>query len=193
MTMITFFIVMVDRTLIAEHHGLKVLASYGLAMVFLSPVQMIMTSIQTIWAPHLYSMSNMVDAFKKSTNIMFLSSIGMIIGVAFLSLLTFVTLKFEVISIDYSAIPTMIALSSVGAIASALMHLNSNMFVHLEKTVHLSLISLLVLSINLSLNAFLIPAYSFYGAAFAAGVANMTGLIAGFFLVRNLAYKSAEQ
>lgn len=190
LTMITFMIVMVDRTLIAEHHGLKVLASYGLAMVFLSPIQMIMTSIQTIWAPQLYSMSNEIDAFKKSTRIMFLSLVGMITGVAFLSLLTFLTLKFGIIGMDYSNVPIMVVMGSAGAMASSLTHLNSNMFVYLDKTAHLSLISILVLSINLSLNAFLIPAYSFYGAAFAAAVANIIGLILGFFLVRNLVYKT---
>ena len=143
--MITFFIVMVDRTLIAEHHGLKVLASYGLAMVLLSPIQMIMTSVQTIWAPQLYSMPNMTKALKKSMKIMLISSVAMIIGVVLLSILIYISIIIGVINVNYKIVPTIIVLGSVGTIASSLMHLNSNMFVHLEKTTYLVFISLLVL------------------------------------------------
>ena len=192
LTMITFFTVMVDRTLIAEHHGLKVLASYGLAMVLLSPIQMIMTSVQTIWAPQLYSMPNMTKALKKSMKIMFISSVAMIIGVVLLSILIYVSIIIGVINVNYKIVPTIIVLGSVGAIASSLMHLNSNMFVHLEKTTYLVFISLLVLILNLVLNQILIPSYSFYGAATAAAVANITGLSLGYLLLKNLVSKNEK-
>ena len=192
LTMITFFTVMVDRTLIAEHHGLKVLASYGLAMVLLSPIQMIMTSVQTIWAPQLYSMPNMTKALKKSMKIMFISSVAMIIGVVLLSILIYISIIIGVINVNYKIVPTIIVLGSVGTIASSLMHLNSNMFVHLEKTTYLVFISLLVLILNLVLNQILIPSYSFYGAATAAAVANITGLSLGYLLLKNLVSKNEK-
>ena len=189
LSMVSFFIVMVDRTLIAEHHGLKVLASYGLAMVCLSPVQMIMTSIQTVWAPHLFSMASMADAFKKSKNIMWITSLAMMLGVFFLVLAMYAALEFRFISMDYEVVPTIIAMGSAGAIATSLMHLNSNMFVHLGKTTYALFIGLIVLSINWGLNVILIPHFSFYGAAIAAGLANITGLIIGLLVIKNLISK----
>ena len=41
----------------------------------------------------------------------------------------------------------------------------------------------MILIINLSVNILLIPNYSFYGAAVAAGLANLTGLGVGLFLL----------
>ena len=47
-----------DRGLITEHHGLKELANYNLAMMALVPMHMVMTATQVAWAPHLFSLKD---------------------------------------------------------------------------------------------------------------------------------------
>ena len=57
------------------------------------------------------------------------------------------------------------------------------MFVYLKKTKYQLGIGLMILLINLSVNIALIPNYSFYGAAIAAGLANLTGLVVSLLLL----------
>ena len=54
---------------------------------------------------------------------------------------------------------------------------------YLKKTKYQFGIGLMILIINLSVNILLIPNYSFYGATVAAGLANLTGLGVGLFLL----------
>jgi O-antigen/teichoic acid export membrane protein len=180
------FIVMIDRTLITEHHGLEELASYNLAMIALMPIQMLMSATQVAWAPHLFSLNSIQLALKQTINIMIISFFVMIAGVAVVSALLHLT------SQEYNSVPKIIIYASFGVIASSLIHLNSNMFVHINKTHYQLFVGVIILAINWIVNILLIPQYSFYGAAIAAGTANTIGLIVGlgllYIILRRLKY-----
>ena len=186
------FIVMIDRTLITEHHGLEELASYNLAMIALMPIQMLMSATQVAWAPHLFSLNSIQLALKQTINIMIISFFVMIAGVAAVSALLHLTINYGFISQEYNSVPKIIIYASFGVIASSLIHLNSNMFVHINKTHFQLFVGVIILAINWMVNISLIPKYSFYGAAIAAGTANTIGLIVGlgllYIILRRLKY-----
>ena len=100
--------------------------------------------------------------------------------------------KFEYQVQEYNSVPKIIIYASFGVIASSLIHLNSNMFVHINKTHYQLFVGVIILAINWIVNILLIPQYSFYGAAIAAGVANTIGLIVGlgllYIILRRLKY-----
>lgn len=181
--LIGLFIVAFDRSLITEHHGLKELANYNLAIMALVPMRMVMTATQVTWAPHLFSLKDSKNAMRQTIKTIKIAFFLMIISAPLLSLVIYLALIYNVIGSEYSVVPKIIIYASIGFIASILLQLNNNMFVYLKKTKYQFGIGLMILLINLSVNIALIPNYSFYGAAVAAGLANMTGLIVGFLLL----------
>ena len=181
--LIGLFIVAIDRSLITEYHGLKELANYNLAMMVLLPLQMLMTATQVAWAPHLFSLKDPKEAMIQTIKIMKIAFFLMIISVPLLSLAIYLALIYNLIGHEYSVVPKISIYASFGVISSILIHLNNNMFVYLKKTQYQFVIGLMILLINLSINILLIPNYSFYGAAIAAGVANLIGLVVGIYLL----------
>lgn len=172
-----------DRGLITEHHGLKELANYNLAMMALVPMHMVMTATQVAWAPHLFSLKDPKSAMRQTIKIMKIAFLLMIISAPLLSLAIYLALIYNFIGAEYSVVPKIIIYASIGVIALVLLQLNNNMFVYLKKTKYQFGIGLMILIINLSVNILLIPNYSFYGATVAAGLANLTGLGVGLFLL----------
>ena len=172
-----------DRGLITEHHGLKELANYNLAMMALVPMHMVMTATQVAWAPHLFSLKDPKSAMRQTIKTMKIAFLLMIISAPLLSLAIYLALIYNFIGAEYSVVPKIIIYASIGVIALVLLQLNNNMFVYLKKTKYQFGIGLMILIINLSVNILLIPNYSFYGAAVAAGLANLTGLGVGLFLL----------
>ena len=190
--LLSLFIVMIDRTLITEHHGLEELASYNLAMAAMMPIHMLMSATQVVWAPHLFSLNSNQLALKQTINIMKISFFVMSAGVAVASALLHLAINYGFISQEYNSVPKIIIFASFGVIASSLIHLNSNMFVHINKTHYLLFIGIIIVAINWIVNILLIPQYSFYGATIAAGIANTIGLIVGlgllYIILRRLKY-----
>jgi O-antigen/teichoic acid export membrane protein len=180
------FIVIIDRGLIAEYHGLEELANYNLAMMALLPIQMLMSATQVAWAPHLFSLKGPKDAMRQTIKVMMIALLIMIIGAGLLSLAIYLALFYNFIGTEYEVVPEIIIYSSIGVIASALIHLNSNMFVYLKKTNFQLVIGLVILVINWNINIALIPDYSFYGAAIAAGVSNVIGLAVGIIILKKI-------
>jgi O-antigen/teichoic acid export membrane protein len=192
MGLIGFFMVMIDRGLIAKYHGLKELANYNLAMMALLPVQMLMSSIQVAWAPHLFSLKNDKSAMRQTIKIMKIALPVMIAGATLSSLAIYLALFYNLIGFEYNSVPGIIMYASIGVIASTLIHLNSNMFVYLKKTNYQLSIGLVILVINWGVNSALIPVFSFYGATIAAGLANLTGLIVGLLLLIRMTKNKAD-
>jgi len=172
-----------DRGLITEHHGLKELANYNLAMMALVPMHMVMTATQVAWAPHLFSVKDPKSAMRQTIKTMKIAFLLMIISAPLLSLAIYLALIYNFIGAEYSVVPKVIIYASIGVIALILLQLNNNMFAYLKKTKYQFGIGVIILIINLSVNILLTPNYSFYGATVAAGLANLTGLGVGLFLL----------
>ena len=172
-----------DRGLITDYHGLKELANYNLAIMVLVPMHMVMTATQVVWAPHLFSIKDPKSAMRQTIKTMKIAFLLMIISAPLLSLAIYLALIYNFIGAEYSVVPKIIIYASIGVIALILLQLNNNMFAYLKKTKYQFGIGLIILIINLSVNILLIPNYSFYGATVAAGLANLTGLGVGLFLL----------
>jgi len=192
LALIGLFIVVIDRGLVAKYHGLKDLANYNLAMMALLPIQMLMSATQVAWAPHMFSLKNPMDAMRQTIKVMKIALLIMIIGAALLSLAIYLALFYNFIGSEYGSVPEIMIYASFGVVASALVHLNSNMFVYLKKTNYQLGIGFLILVINWNANTILIPDYSYYGAAIAAGLANLIGLMAGLLLLNRLSQKKED-
>ena len=186
---------LIDRSLIAEHHGLGVLANYNLAMQALVPIQMVMSAVQVAWAPHLFSIKNIKTAFKQSIDLVFVSFGVMLVGPGLIFLAIYMVIEVGFISIDYKKVPLIILFGSFGAISGSLSHITNNMFVQLSRTGFLFWIGIFSLLVNWLTNLYLIPEYSSYGACFANGISNILSLLIGLFIISKIIkndYKNVE-
>jgi len=181
--LISLFTSVIDRRLIAQYHGLADLANYNLALQALAPMQMLMSAVQVAWAPHLFSIKKKKDALERSTRLIWISLGVMCLMALIISFAVYFAIHEKFISEDYDSVPMIILVASVGAIANALVQLNNNMFVQFDKTTMQFFLSLLLLSLNWTFNIYLVPIYSSYGAAMAAGVANTLVLVIGLRLL----------
>jgi O-antigen/teichoic acid export membrane protein len=189
--LIGLLIAIIDRRLIAQHHGLADLANYNLAMQALVPIQMLMSAVQVAWAPHLFSIKNSHDALKQSVHLIGIALAIMVAATLMIFLAIYSAIQAQFISIDYEKVPFIVLFASIGAISSALAHLNNNMFVQLAKTGLQLLIAVFFLVVNLILNIYLVPEYSSYGAAMSAGVSNILALVVGLYLLHKTVKKEA--
>jgi O-antigen/teichoic acid export membrane protein len=181
--LIGLFMVMIDRGLITEYHGLDALASYNLAMMALIPIPMIMSGLQVAWAPHLFSLKNQNDALKQSIKLIKISFGLMFLSATIISAIFYLAIMYEWISIEYYSVPKVIIFASLGVVASSIIHLTNNLFLYLKKTKYQLLIVLIILIINWIMNILLVPSYSYYGAGIAAGSAFSIGLLISLFIL----------
>lgn len=175
----------IDRRLIAEHHGLSDLANYNLAMQALAPIQMLMSAVQVAWCPHLFSLRDNREAFSKYIWMMLIGFTIMIVVSVVVVFLMYYAVYLEWISNEYNQVPLIIVFASAGAIAGALGHFNNNMFVHLEITKVQMVITFFMLMAYWFLNLLLVPSFSSYGAAISAGISNILALAVGFIFLYN--------
>ncbi len=180
---IGLFVAVIDRRLIAHHHGLSDLANYNLAMQALAPIQMLMTAVQVAWSPYLFSIKDRSEALSKYISLMATGLVLMIGITAGIFILMYYAIHLAWISSEYTNVPLIIIIASAGAIANALIHLNNNMFVHMEITMVQLVFSSLLLIINVILNYLLVPILSAYGAAISAGVSNVVVLLLGLIFI----------
>lgn len=176
-------IVIIDKSLITKYHGLNELAKYNLALMSLLPIQMLISSLQVAWAPHLFSLDSKKNSMKQTIQMMYLVFPIMVCSVLLLSFAIYLGLFLNLIKQVYVEVPMLIIYGSFGVMATSLIHFNSNMFVSLNRTHYQLIIALIILGINWSINLLLIPIYSFYGAVIASGLANTIGLIIGLLVL----------
>ena len=189
--LISLFTAVIDRRLIAQYHGMADLANYNLALQALAPVQMLMSAVQVAWAPHLFSIKNNRDALQQSMRLIWISLFVMVVATLLITFSVYAAIQLKYISFEYDKVPLVILFASFGAIASALVQLNNNMFVQLEKTSFQFGISLFLLTLNWALNIYWVPSYSIYGAAASAAISNGFCLIAGLYLLKKLVKRQA--
>jgi O-antigen/teichoic acid export membrane protein len=180
---IGIFVAVIDRRLIAQHHGLADLANYNLTMQALAPIQMLMSAVQVAWSPHLFSIKDNRKALSKSVSLMAVALVTMSAIVMLIAFAVYHAIFTNYISLEYKEVPLLILYASVGSIASALIHLNNNMFVQLGITKEQLVVAMLLLGSNWILNLMLIPSYSYYGAVIAAGISNILALAIGLLLI----------
>lgn len=178
--------VLVDRKFITQYHGLSELASYNLTLQLLLPIQMLMASVQTVWAPHLFSIEDRLNAFNKTLYTMKIALIVMIFGIILIWIVVKVALFYEFISPDYLNVLDIMIYASLGMIAMALSQLCNNMFVYLNKTSLQLYVGILVVAILFLMSYILIPSYSSVGAALSVSAANFIGLIVSIYILRRL-------
>ncbi len=157
---------LIDRKLLVEHHGLGVLADYNLAMQALAPIAMVMTAIQTIWAPNLFSISDSKLAYKKTQKLIIIVFIAMFLVSCLIAAFMLLTIKLKLISIDYSKVPLIIFFLSIGVILAQINHLIVNIFVKDGIVKYLLFLNVILLILNYALNVILVPRFSIFGAIF---------------------------
>ena len=62
-TIFALIIVFYDKSLILQNYGSKELASYNLAILFLSPIPLLMSSINIVFAPNIFKLKNISCIF----------------------------------------------------------------------------------------------------------------------------------
>ena len=168
--------VLIDRKYILNYHGLEDLADYNLAMIILMPIQMLMVSVQTIWAPYLFSIDTTVKSYKNTLNMSLLYLIISIFAVLAAFILFKTILYFKIIDSMYFNVPKIILFLGLGVSFMSVLQLFGNLFVRLEKTEFQLIVSLTILVLFFLLNNFLVPSFSGVGAAIALTVSYFVGL-----------------
>lgn len=173
---------LIDKKLIVEYHGFSEIASYNLALQALAPIQLIMTSIQTIWAPNIFANKSEKSAFSSTKKLMTVLFISMIVISMMIAYLMHQVIGMNVIKGEYSEVPLLIAFLSVGVSLTQLNHLINNMLVKINETKYQLLLSLFLLAISYLSNIMLVPQYSVYGAIIS------TALSSGIILIFGIAF-----
>jgi O-antigen/teichoic acid export membrane protein len=174
---------LIDRKLLVEYHGLETLAEYNLAIQALAPIALVMTAFQTIWAPNLFSIKDSKFAFEKTKKLIVYLFILMFLASIVISLITHITIKFEIISINYSAVPLLIFYLSLGIIIAQLNHLISNLFVKENIVKYQLILNVILLLVNYIMNVILIPKLAINGAILAMIFSYLLVFLLGLFIL----------
>lgn len=169
--------VLIDRKYILNYHGSEDLADYNLAMVILMPIQMLMASVQTIWAPYLFSIDNTIKSYRNTFNMSLFYFVISIFAVAGAYILFKIILNFKIIDSIYFNVPGIILFLGAGVSFMSILQLLSNLFVRLEKTEFQLIVSLVILIVFFVLNNLLVPSFSAVGAAIALSISYFVGFI----------------
>ena len=172
-----------DRFLIVKYHGFTSIASYNLAFQALAPVQLVVTAVQTVWAPNFYSLSNLNEAFSQSRRIMWIVFSSMMIASILIALMFKITLHMGIVSESYQDVPYIVLGMSLGTIFTQLIQLNNNLIVKMGVTVYQLYLSGILLLISASINYVLIPLYSLHGAIIAMNLSSVIVFFLGYGII----------
>ena len=169
--------VLIDRKYILSYHGADDLADYNLAMIILMPIQMLMASIQTIWAPYLFSIDSMYKSFKNTLNMTLFYLILSLLSVLAAYILVKIVLYLGIIDSSYANVTKIIIFLGVGVSLMSVLQLSGNLFVRLEKTEFQLFVSIVILALFYLFNNILVPNLSGTGAALALSISYFIGFI----------------
>ena len=169
--------VLIDRKYIINYHGADDLADYNLAMIILMPIQMLMASIQTIWAPYLFSIDSMYKSFKNTLNMTLFYLILSLLSVLAAYILVKIVLYLGIIDSSYANVTKIIIFLGVGVSLMSVLQLSGNLFVRLEKTEFQLFVSIVILALFYLFNNILVPDLSGIGAALALSISYFIGFI----------------
>ena len=185
--------VLIDRKLILNYHGSEDLADYNLAMIILMPIQLLMASVQTIWAPYLFSIDTTIKSYKNTFNMSLFYLIISILAVLAAFILFKTILHFRIIDSIYFNVPQIILFLGLGVSLMSILQLFSNLFVRLEKTEFHLIISLIILMLFFILNNVLVPSLSGVGAAIALSISYCVGFALSSLILFNLYQKETKE
>ena len=185
--------VLIDRKYILNYHGSEDLADYNLAMIILMPIQVLMASVQTIWAPYLFSIESTIKSYKNTFNMSFFYLIISIFAVLGAFILFKTVLYFRIIDSIYFNVPQIILFLGLGVSFMSIIQLFGNLFVRLEKTEFILIVSLIILVFFFLLNNVLVPSFSGVGAAIALTISYFVGFALSLLILFNLYQKEIKE
>ena len=185
--------VLIDRKYILNYHGSEDLADYNLAMIILMPIQVLMASVQTIWAPYLFSIESTIKSYKNTFNMSFFYLIISIFAVLCAFILFKTVLYFRIIDSIYFNVPQIILFLGLGVSFMSILQLFGNLFVRLEKTEFILIVSLIILVFFFLLNNVLVPSFSGVGAAIALTISYFVGFALSSLILFNLYQKEIKE
>jgi len=168
---------MSDRYFLSKYFDGSYVAEYNLALQFLTPLQMIMTGAQTVWAPHIFSVKDYVDAQNKSLKFLRQLIMGFIVMVPMLVLLVFLAKSFHVIPPTYHDTLWLVPMTSFGVIGLVLLNIPFNLFVHAGKSSWIAYFSTLGAFLIVIGDAFVIPKFGYFGGALVSSLVNALVLV----------------
>lgn len=161
---------MSDRYFLGTYHGMGSLAEYNLAVQFISPVQMLMTAVQTAWAPHVFSLTENKDAYNQSLRFMWKLLLAMTGIVLLLCILVVLAKKIHIVPPQYTDVQWLVPVLAISVIASTLIHFPSNLLIRLNFTARISIISWCGALLTAAAGFLFIKPYGYVGAVLSAAV-----------------------
>ncbi len=184
-TFISFILVNIDRKILQIYYGNFYLADYNLVYLLLLPLSMIISSLQSIWSPKLFSIKNYQLAFEETNNLLKYIFFFLLFVSVLIYFTTYILFNIKLINISYYSVLPLFLTMVPGIIFGVLINFLDGLNLYLNKT-HYKLIITLVVSIIFSVMCIiLIPNYNYFGIAGSLFIANFLGFILGYFLVFN--------
>jgi O-antigen/teichoic acid export membrane protein len=182
----------IDRKILQIHYGNLYLADYNLVYLLLLPLAMIISSIQSIWSPKLFSIKNYLLAFKETNTLLKYIFIFLLFIGASIYLAIYFSFKIKFINTSYyNVLPLFLAMVP-GTIFGVLINFLDGLNLYLNKTYYKLIVTLVIAIIFSVLCIMLIPNYNYFGVAGALFIANFIGFTLGYLLVFNN-YKKNEK
>lgn len=161
---------MSDRYFLGTYHGMGSLAEYNLAVQFISPVQMLMTAVQTAWAPHVFSITENGEAYKQSLRFMWKLLFAMAGIVMALCIMVVLAQKIHMVPPQYTDVQWLVPVLAISVIASTLVHFPSNLLIRLNCEARISIISWCGALLTAAAGFLFIKPFGYLGAVLSAAV-----------------------
>lgn len=184
---------MSDRYFLGTYHGMGQLAEYNLAMQLISPAQMIVASVQTVWIPHAFSIEGNLNAYHQSLSFMWKTlavMTGIMCGICIVVMLG---KRFHIIPVNYLDVERLVPLLAVSAIASALVNLPNLLLVRFDRASSVSFISWGGAILSITAGVFITKPFGYYGASISAMVIQIFILLISWYIAKQCLNKCVQE
>lgn len=163
---------MSDRYFLSKYFDSSFIAEYNLALLFLTPVQIITLGAQTVWAPHIFSVKVGSDAHSQSINFLIKLTLVFIVMVPLLVLMVAIAKEIGFIPSSYHDIIWLTPALAIAVIEMTLLQIPFNLFIRSGKTSWVAYISILGALLTVLGGALVVSRFGYLGGVISGGVIN---------------------
>lgn len=167
---INFFTLFCDQYILNKELSHTHLAEYNLALQFAMPLQMIMTALQTAWAPHIFSVESHREAWDQSRKLAKKLFAWMPLLILALTVLAWSLSLLELVREEYGVYIVLTPVLCLSVAGMAMSHLEKNLLVRTDASMDFILLSVAGAVVKIALCYVLILSLGLIGAAVGAAV-----------------------
>ena len=177
-----------DRYFIVKNYDMSLIAEYSLALLFLTPINLMMVSSQTTLTPLIFSLNDNKEAYKYSVSFFIRYLIIALCLFIFIQLVVFIARNFKLIPHDYIYLNYLILLLFFQISIFTSLQIPFNIFIKNNKTIMVALISICISILSVISGIFVTPNFGFSGLIIVNACICLFFLIFSFYLARRISF-----